>query len=174
MVCGRGSNHTAAFDAPPEAIANETAAGLLASVQPQYREAAIELLHWAVGAGGGAMFGVLPAAARTRPLIGAAYGGEHTRYGSSSAATAPACTAECTARAIRAPHSDRGPVKSSGWPAAGAAMQIASEAVPVARNPASSTAWVLADSRPASGWPCFKVGHGDGRQPRGELDLMCI
>jgi hypothetical protein len=47
---------------------------LLASVQPQYREAAIELLHWAAGAGGGAMFGVLPAAARTGPLIGAAYG----------------------------------------------------------------------------------------------------
>ena len=40
--------------------------------------------------------------------------------------------------------SDRGPAKSSGSPAAGAATQIASEAVPVAWNPASSTAWDLA------------------------------
>jgi hypothetical protein len=47
---------------------------LLSSVPPQYREAATEVLHWAVGAGGGAMFGVLPAAARTRSWIGAAYG----------------------------------------------------------------------------------------------------
>ena len=41
-------------------------------------------------------------------------------------------------------HRDRGPAKSSGSPATGAAMHSASETVPVVRNPASSTAWVLA------------------------------
>ena len=58
--------------------------------------------------------------------------------------TPPAYVAECTAQAIRAHHSERGPAKSWGSPAAGAAMQMASEAVPVARKPAFSTAWVLA------------------------------
>jgi hypothetical protein len=61
-------------ETPPEAIASEAAGGLLSKVQPQYREAAVELLHWAVGAGGGAMFGLLPAAARKQPWIGAGYG----------------------------------------------------------------------------------------------------
>lgn len=60
-------------ETPPEAIA-EAAGGWLSAVQPQYRESAIELLHWAVGAGGGALFGLLPAAVRTRPWAGAAYG----------------------------------------------------------------------------------------------------
>jgi hypothetical protein len=59
---------------PPEAIATEAAAGLLSKVQPRYRDAAVELLHWGVGAGGGAMFGLLPAAARKRPWVGGAYG----------------------------------------------------------------------------------------------------
>src|SRR5215472_8417320 len=79
---------------------------------------------------------------------------------------APFRTATCTARAIRAPHGERGPVKSSGrappaaeapparalfpvvpaaWGrAVGAATQIASEAVPVPANPASMTACDLA------------------------------
>jgi len=79
---------------------------------------------------------------------------------------APLKTAACTARAIRAPHGERGPVKSSGRapPAAealaaralfpvvpatrgmavGAATQIASEAVPVPAKPASMTACDLA------------------------------
>ena len=61
-------------ETPPEAIAGEAAAGLLSAVRPQHREAAVEFLHWTVGAGGGAMFGLLPAAARNRPWIGAAYG----------------------------------------------------------------------------------------------------
>jgi hypothetical protein len=59
---------------PPEAIAKEAAPGLLAAVRPQHREAVVELLHWAVGAGGGAIFGLLPAAARSQPWLGAAYG----------------------------------------------------------------------------------------------------
>jgi uncharacterized protein (DUF2267 family) len=61
-------------ETPPEAIAKEAAPGLLSTVQPKYQEAAIELLHWAAGTAAGAMFGLLPAAARKRPWIGAAYG----------------------------------------------------------------------------------------------------
>jgi hypothetical protein len=61
-------------ETPPEAIAEEVAGGFLAAVRPERREAAVESLHWAVGAGGGAIFGMLPAAARSRPWIGAAYG----------------------------------------------------------------------------------------------------
>jgi hypothetical protein len=61
-------------ETPPEAIAREAAGGLLAAVPSQRREAAVECLHWAVGAAGGAMFGLLPAEVRSRPWIGAAYG----------------------------------------------------------------------------------------------------
>jgi hypothetical protein len=61
-------------ETPPEAIARDAAGGFLAAVRPERREAAVEALHWAVGAGGGAMFGLLPARARSRPWIGAAYG----------------------------------------------------------------------------------------------------
>lgn len=61
-------------ETPPEALANEAAGGLLSAVQPEHHEAAVEFLHWAVGAGGGAMFGLLPTAARHRPWIGAAFG----------------------------------------------------------------------------------------------------
>jgi hypothetical protein len=45
-------------ETPPEALANEAAGGLLSAVQPEYHEAAVEFLHWAVGAGGGAVFGL--------------------------------------------------------------------------------------------------------------------
>jgi hypothetical protein len=61
-------------ETPPEAIAKEAVAGLLSAVPPQRREAAIEFLHWAVGAGGGALFGLVPAAVRKRPWAGPAYG----------------------------------------------------------------------------------------------------
>lgn len=61
-------------ETPPEVVAGEAAGGFLAAVRPERREATVEFLHWAVGAGGGAMFGLLPAAARSRPWIGAAYG----------------------------------------------------------------------------------------------------
>jgi hypothetical protein len=59
---------------PPEAIATEAAVSLLSQVPPQRREAAIEFLHWAVGAAGGAMFGLLPVAVRKWPWAGPAYG----------------------------------------------------------------------------------------------------
>ena len=59
---------------PPEAVAKEAAAPLLAAVRPEHREVAVELLHWAVGAGGGAIFGLLPAAARKRTWVSVAYG----------------------------------------------------------------------------------------------------
>jgi hypothetical protein len=60
-------------ETPPEAIAQEAAAGVLAAVPEQYREAAVELMHWAVGAAGGAVFGLLPAGWR-RPRAGVLYG----------------------------------------------------------------------------------------------------
>ena len=61
-------------ETPPQAIAQEAVAGFLRAVRPERREAAVEFLHWAVGAGGGAIFGLLPAAARSRPWVGAVYG----------------------------------------------------------------------------------------------------
>src|SRR5579872_4719961 len=45
---------------------------------------------------------------------------------------------------MRAPQTERGPVNSSGVPSAGAATQIASEAVPVPGKPASASACDLA------------------------------
>jgi len=61
-------------ETPPEAIAQEAAGGLLSAIPAQYKEAAVELLHWGIGAGGGAIFGLLPPAARKRLWLGAAYG----------------------------------------------------------------------------------------------------
>jgi hypothetical protein len=59
---------------------------------------------------------------------------------------APSSTAAYTARAIRAPHSDRGPANSSArfLLLSRQATHTASEAVPVPAKPASSTAWVFA------------------------------
>src|SRR4051812_30587158 len=63
----------------------------------------------------------------------------------------PAATAACTARAIRPPHTERGPPYGSGsvseacGPAGSAhATQTASEDVPVARSPASASACAFA------------------------------
>jgi len=48
-------------ETPPEAVAREAASGLLKRVSPGNRGAVVELSHWAFGAVGGALFGLLPA-----------------------------------------------------------------------------------------------------------------
>ena len=59
---------------PPQAIARQRAQGLLRRVPRRRRRAAIELAHWAYGAGGGAAFALLPAELRRRHWAGPAYG----------------------------------------------------------------------------------------------------
>jgi hypothetical protein len=58
---------------PPQAVA-EQGSRLLAKVPPDRRRAAIELAHWAYGAQGGALFGMLPEALRRMPWAGPLYG----------------------------------------------------------------------------------------------------
>ena len=59
---------------PPEAIAKQSARGLLRKVPWYRRTAAVELMHWGVGAGGGLVFGMLPDDVRRKPWAGPAYG----------------------------------------------------------------------------------------------------
>jgi len=57
---------------PPQAMVRET--GLLRAVPPERLRAAEELAHWTYGAGGGAVFGMLPGLLRSRPWAGPLYG----------------------------------------------------------------------------------------------------
>jgi hypothetical protein len=57
---------------PPQAIAER--GGLLERIPPDRRRAAIEIAHWAYGAQGGAVFGMLPEALRRMPWAGPVYG----------------------------------------------------------------------------------------------------
>ena len=59
---------------PPEAIVGQRARPALRRLPRRYRRAAIELLHWAYGSGGGAAFGALPAVLRRRRFAGIGYG----------------------------------------------------------------------------------------------------
>ena len=59
---------------PPEAIIKQKARGLIAMVPKKRRPATIELAHWFYGAGGGAIFGVLPDHIRRRAWAGPMYG----------------------------------------------------------------------------------------------------
>ena len=59
---------------PPQAIFRQRARGLIRRVPRARRRAAVELAHWAYGAGGGAAFALLPAGVRRRPWAGPAYG----------------------------------------------------------------------------------------------------
>jgi hypothetical protein len=59
---------------PPQAILKQHARGLIHRVPRGRRRAAVELAHWAYGAGGGAAFAALPAGVRRRPWAGPAYG----------------------------------------------------------------------------------------------------
>lgn len=58
---------------PPQALA-ERARGLLLRIPAEKRPAAVELLHWAVGASAGAAFGLLPAERRRPRWAGPAWG----------------------------------------------------------------------------------------------------
>ncbi|HEY2601134.1 MAG TPA: hypothetical protein VGI67_06225 [Thermoleophilaceae bacterium] len=59
---------------PPTAIMRQRATGLLKLVPRRRRRAAIELAHWAYGAGGGTMFALLPEGVRRREWAGPIYG----------------------------------------------------------------------------------------------------
>jgi hypothetical protein len=59
---------------PPQAIAPQRAQGLLRRVPRRRRRAAIEVAHWAYGAGGGAAFALLPEDLRRQAWAGPAYG----------------------------------------------------------------------------------------------------
>jgi hypothetical protein len=59
---------------PPRAILRQKAGGLMKLVPRKQRRAARELAHWTYGAGGGAMFGALPANVRLQPWAGPVYG----------------------------------------------------------------------------------------------------
>ncbi|MEQ4301688.1 hypothetical protein ABNF97_09895 [Plantactinospora sp. B6F1] len=59
---------------PPEDVLRQTAPGLFRRVPMDRRQAVIELVHWAYGAGGGMLFGLLPRSLRRRGWTGPAYG----------------------------------------------------------------------------------------------------
>jgi hypothetical protein len=59
---------------PPQAILKQKARGVMLLVPRKKRRAAIELFHWAYGAGGGAAFAVLPDEVRRRRWAGPVYG----------------------------------------------------------------------------------------------------
>lgn len=59
---------------PPEAIINQKAPDLLAQVPQERRQAVVELVHWAYGAAGGALYGVLPESWRKTVWSGPLYG----------------------------------------------------------------------------------------------------
>jgi hypothetical protein len=61
-------------EAPPQAIFRQRAPGLLRSIPRKRRRAALELVHWSYGAGGGAVFGALPDGVRRRAWAGPTYG----------------------------------------------------------------------------------------------------
>lgn len=59
---------------PPEAIITQRAHGALRLVPEGGRRGALELAHWTYGAGGGALFAVLPERIRRIAWAGPAYG----------------------------------------------------------------------------------------------------
>ena len=61
-------------ETPPRAILRQRAPWLLRPIPRKRRQGAIELFHWAYGAGGGAVFGALPEEVRRRPWAGPVYG----------------------------------------------------------------------------------------------------
>lgn len=59
---------------PPETMVREGTPGALERLDKGKRKALTELAHWTYGAGGGAAYGLLPAALRRQPWAGPAYG----------------------------------------------------------------------------------------------------
>jgi hypothetical protein len=61
-------------ETPPQAIFKQKARGLIAAVPRKRRRAAIEIVHWGYGAGGGVTFALLPDRLRRLPWAGPVYG----------------------------------------------------------------------------------------------------
>jgi hypothetical protein len=61
-------------ETPPQAIFRQRARGLIRSLPRKRRPAGVELAHWAYGAGGGALYGLLPDRLRLRAWAGPIYG----------------------------------------------------------------------------------------------------
>ncbi|MEV5826573.1 hypothetical protein AB0L25_13440 [Spirillospora sp. NPDC052242] len=59
---------------PPAAIVEEHASERVRQLSERQREALTEVFHWVYGAGGGALFGLLPDRVRGHRLSGPAYG----------------------------------------------------------------------------------------------------
>jgi hypothetical protein len=61
-------------DDPPSRLADKAGGGLLKAVPRKRRRVVVELVHWAMGATFGAIFGLLPEAWRRRRWSGPLYG----------------------------------------------------------------------------------------------------
>jgi hypothetical protein len=62
-------------ETPPQSIAKQRRpTGVLSYVPKNRRRAFVELMHWSVGVGGGAMFGAMPDGLRRTPWFGPVYG----------------------------------------------------------------------------------------------------
>jgi hypothetical protein len=61
-------------DDPPARMARKQAGGLLRQVPRRRRGAVVELIHWAMGAVFGLLFGLLPQSVRMRAWAGPAFG----------------------------------------------------------------------------------------------------
>lgn len=61
-------------ESPPQAIIRQRAASLIRRVPRKRRRATVELVHWGYGAGGGALFTMLPKVVRRRAWAGPMYG----------------------------------------------------------------------------------------------------
>ena len=59
---------------PPARVARKQAKGLLRTVPRRRRGAIVELIHWAMGAAFGLVFGILPESIRMRAWAGPAFG----------------------------------------------------------------------------------------------------
>jgi hypothetical protein len=59
---------------PPARVARKQAKGLLRSVPRRRRGVVVELIHWAMGAMFGLVFGLLPERIRMKPWAGPAFG----------------------------------------------------------------------------------------------------
>lgn len=61
-------------ESPPEAIVEARAPAVVGRLPERPRHAVIEVLHWTYGAGGGVVFGLLPARIRRHQAAGPIYG----------------------------------------------------------------------------------------------------